>query len=391
MGVKILLADDSPTVHKVIKIILANEPYEVVECATEAELLPKLSKHSPAIVFLDFNFSENLTGYDLCRSIKSHSENTKVLMMYGTFDAIDENILRECGADQHVVKPFDTNRFVFQVRALADSSSSEPADDWNLQDTIESESPDVVKMTQETVGSLGESLSDWGMMVPGVIGQSQSSPELPPVIGENETHYEEQVATAAVVAHQAHAPEAHVQAVPQAQDLEYPDMGAEIELETEHKPKSRLIGLNELAAEDHNEKHTSSIELMSHSGMDDDVSKIEAQIRDEVEADLWSVDSFEEVNPRLSVIKNKTLDDFEEERPASVTATPASTGRAPSAGNITMDIESLRPLLEQMVKQAVREYCEQQVEKVAWEVIPDLAENLIKKELQEMARKAAQD
>lgn len=389
MGVKILLADDSPTVHKVIKIILANEPYDVIECPRETELMAKLAQHNPKIVFLDFNFSESLTGYDLCRSIKAQTPDAKVLMMYGTFDAIDEAVLRDSGADQHVVKPFDTNRFIFQVRALADSSSSEPLDDWNLQDTVEHDSPDVAQMTRETVSSLGDSLSDWGMNIPGVIGKSHSSPELPPVI-ENDGSYsiaDEVVTAQPVVARDSSTVDTHNSIMPNEQDLEYPDVGGGLELEPEHKPKSRLVGLNELNPDPSEQEVMSSLELMNHSGMEEGVRKIEDQIRDELEADLWSVDSFEEVSPRLAVVKQKSIEELEEEKPAPVQAPT----RAPSAGNISMDLESLRPMLEQMVKQAVQEYCRTQVDKVAWEVIPDLAENLIRKELQEMARKAAQD
>jgi hypothetical protein len=42
---------------------------------------------------------------------------------------------------------------------------------------------------------------------------------------------------------------------------------------------------------------------------------------------------------------------------------------------------SLRPMIEEMV----REFCRQNAEKVAWEVIPDLAENLIRKELKDIS------
>lgn len=399
MGVKILLADDSPTVHKVIKIILASEPYEVVECSREGDLLPKLAQHSPAIVFLDFNFSENLTGYDLCRSIKERNPNVKVLMMYGTFDAIDESILADCGADQHVVKPFDTNRFVFQVRALADKTKSEPADDWNVRDTVEMSSVESDFSAAAPVESLGDTLSDWGMMIPGVIGKADGSLELPPVIADGETHSDIDEYKAPTVEAKSPLVANLGPAVPDDRDLEYPDMGASLELDSAEpaagKPKSRLIALNELATDIEEEKSNNSLELMAYTGMEaEGIKKIEDQIRDEVEADLWSVDSFEEVNSRLAVVKESHSS---EEDDYSFTAAPApqvssKASRAPAPeGNITMDLESLRPMLEEMIKLAVRDYCEKHVDKVAWEIIPDLAENLIKKELQDLARKAAED
>lgn len=399
MGVKILLADDSPTVHKVIKIILANEPFEVVECSREADLIPKLEQHNPTIVFLDFNFSENLTGYDLCRSIKDKSPSTKVLMMYGTFDAIDEATLLDSGADQHVIKPFDTNRFVFQVRALADTTDPEPMDEWNVRETVEKQTPDVQQMTQDTVGTLDDSLSDWGMMVPGVIGKTEGSPELPPVIGEESLQPQAQPqAMASIVDHQAHATEA--QAIPNEQDLEYPDFGKSLEIQDAPKPKSKLIALNELAPDGSNDSgRTPGLELNTEAE-DEGIKNIESQIRDEIEADLWSVDAFEEVNPKLAAVKSQSTSFVEDDY--SFTATPVQETKtttttttnyrapAPSQG-ISLDMDSLRPMLQEMIQQAVKEYCEKHADKVAWEIIPDLAENLIKKELHDLARKAAQE
>lgn len=391
MGVKILLADDSPTVHKVIKIILANEPYEVVECSREDELLLKIEEQHPSIVFLDFNFSENLTGYDLCSAIKNKSPETKVLMMYGTFDAIDEVMLRESGSDQHVVKPFDTNRFIYQVRALADSSSPEPADEWNVQETTEKFEPESIQPSPDIqVESLNNSLSDWGMMFPGVIGKEGGSPEIPPVIDE-QVHDGESSLGETAKEKEIKSFENSDTTLPKDSDLEYPSMGQSSVEEELPKPKSRLIALNELAADETRNETQNSIELMAYTGMDDGIKNLEDQIRDEVEADLWKVDSFEETNPKLATLPEHDQSLEEDDYSFTAKDNKEISDESHSHASAGINIESLRPMIEQMIQQAVREYCEKQVEKVAWEVIPDLAENLIKKELQEMARKAAED
>ena len=54
MNHKVLLADDSLTIQKVIRITLAGQPYDIVDCATEEELFKKLPEVQPKIVFLDF-------------------------------------------------------------------------------------------------------------------------------------------------------------------------------------------------------------------------------------------------------------------------------------------------------------------------------------------------
>ena len=48
-------------------------------------------------------------------------------------------------------------------------------------------------------------------------------------------------------------------------------------------------------------------------------------------------------------------------------------------------IEKLKVSLRPMIEELVREFCRQNAEKVAWEIIPDLAENLIRKEIKEIS------
>lgn len=396
MGVKILLADDSPTVHKVIKIILKDESCEIIECAREAELSDKLSQHRPAVVFLDFNFSESQTGYDLCRTIKSRSPQSKILVMYGTFDTVDESALRDAGADQFVVKPFDTAKFIVQVRNLADglapktstkTAEAAPAEDgWTIRESVERKTPDIGVMLNDTVVNIGEDLEQWGMMVPGVIGKSAGSPDLPPVIGAKS-------APAPLVAEAPlakEAPKTDFQ-LPTADDLEYPDMTSGLTLELEPAPKSKLIPLNELAAEE-SDRPDAAV-LLELTGMDDveGDQRLAEQIRDEVEEDLWSVDAFEESQPKLTVVKDEVLtftaindggqafDDSLFEPLDRQDPVPTRSAALPA------DLEALRPLLKELVKEVVAEYCRQQVDKVAWDVIPDLAENLIKTELKKIS------
>lgn len=405
MGVKILLADDSPTVHKVIKIILKDEPCEIIECARADELSGKLSQHNPTIVFLDFNFSETQTGYELCRMIKSQSPKSKILVMYGTFDSVDENALRAAGAEQHVVKPFDTAKFIVQVRNLSDdlAEAAQPAKDfvapqnapadegWTIRESVERKTPDVGVMLNETVAKFGEDLEQWGMMVPGVIGKSTGTPDLPPIIGEE---------TAPEIPRKElslpkEAPKTDYQ-LPTADDLEYPDMtsgGLTLELESTPapQPKSKLISLNELSVED-NARPDSSV-LLELSGMDDveGDQRLAEQIRDEVEEDLWSVDAFEESQPKLTVVTEEepvfsTINDGGQAFDESLFEPLDKQDRTPTYTTaLPADLESLRPLLKELVKEAVADYCRQHVDKVAWEVIPDLAENLIKNELRKIS------
>jgi PleD family two-component response regulator len=112
MNHKALLADDSLTIQKVIKITLANQPFDIVDCSSEDQLFAQLSVVQPKIVFLDFNLSEKFTGYELTAKIKEIVPSTKVLLLLGTFDTVDDAAMEKCGASDKVVKPFDSNKFI---------------------------------------------------------------------------------------------------------------------------------------------------------------------------------------------------------------------------------------------------------------------------------------
>jgi DNA-binding response OmpR family regulator len=69
MAVKILLADDSLTIQKVVKISLANEPFEIIVCDNSSSLVSMTLEHKPALVLLDFNLSDSKNGYELAQSV----------------------------------------------------------------------------------------------------------------------------------------------------------------------------------------------------------------------------------------------------------------------------------------------------------------------------------
>ncbi|MBY0516579.1 MAG: response regulator [Bacteriovoracaceae bacterium] len=434
MSVKILLADDSPTVHKVIKIILKDEPFEIIECSKDSELSHKLNQHKPSIVFLDFNFSETKTGYDICKSIQAQNPAAKILVMYGTFDTVDESALREVGVTQHVVKPFDTSKFIVQVRNLADGISSPVAakkmpdpieEGWSIRETVERKSPNIERMTNETVPSLDDDLNDWGMMVPGIIGKSAGSPDFPPVIDSKPEAVEAKPVQKAIEKPVEVKSSSSDYNLPSDDDLEYPDMSSgsssldwEMPKASVPEAKSKLVPLNELAPLEDDSPNSSV--LLELSGMEDEgVKLIEDQIRDEVEEDLWTVDTFESESPKLSVVEeteeespsfsahsqefaivndgHRAFDDdlFEpldkQDKQPTYSSSLPSKKSSPESQSMPIDLQNLKPLIEQMVKEAVAEYCRQSVEKVAWEVIPDLAENLIKNELRKISDKVSRD
>jgi CheY-like chemotaxis protein len=432
MNHQVLLADDSITIQKVIKITLANQPYDITECSSEAELFQKLTVVQPKIVFLDFNLSENFTGYDLCSKIKASLPSTKILLLLGTFDTVDDAAMEKCGASDKIVKPFDSNKFIAICRQLIETFddgeipypeakspkketfSPAPEDQWQMShandpfvQSGESTKPEV--KAPHSLNVLNRDLNDWGMSIPGVIGSDspQTSVELPPVIGATNPA----PAAKAPVTPEVIQPAS--QLFPANDDLDYPTLESFAQPK-EEKPslkKPQLVPLETLKPAD-----DAGFELEgNYIEEKTDISSLEAQIHDEVADDLWHADEFEDlkqqVSSKIEEMKSgfqPSRNDFDESlfKPTddSDSITWNDTGSDifakpnfdPTHTSFQVQdteelIQKLRPEMEAIVKKYVKEYMDEMfrknVEKVSWEVIPDLAENLIRQELSKISEK----
>lgn len=275
---KILIADDSLTIQKVIKITLASEPFELFECTEASTLNDKLDEVQPHIVLLDFNLSEDKTGYDLSKEIKAKLPNAKILMLFGTFDTIDESLLDHSGTNHKIVKPFDGTKFINLCRVMAQDLDTENAesindteDDFSTDTPVVEEvaMPEVIEETQETEeieedewvmdsphvdeepeieveqtaptpssNPLVDNMKDWGMDVPGVIGGPSDHVEIPDIIAAADqvsVEMPEPIKQEPVQAEEPVTPQAMDDgsvlpsnddlAFPDEDDLAYPDMG----------------------------------------------------------------------------------------------------------------------------------------------------------------------
>lgn len=429
MNHQVLLADDSITIQKVIKITLANQPYDITECSSEDELFKKLPVIQPKLVFLDFNLSENYTGYDLCNKIHELVPTAKILLLLGTFDTVDDAAMEKCGASDKIVKPFDSNKFIAICRQLIETFAEDdlaypepkkespslavtkesPEDQWQMSHANDpfvqtGEVPRIEVTEPQIINPLNKEISDWGMSVPDIIGQDHfsSSMELPPVIGTSKP-------TSAPVK-PVEAPGS--QKFPENDDLDYPTIESFTRNTEEAKPASKKPQL--VSIENFN---TDGLELEIEGNYVEeksDIGSLEAQIHDEVAEDLWQADEFEDLKEQISSKIDEmksgfqpSRNDFDESlfKPiddsdsitwndagsdifAKPQFDPTAVTQIPDSGEI---IRQLRPEMEELVKKYVKEYMDElfkkNVEKVSWEVIPDLAENLIRQELGKIADK----
>jgi CheY-like chemotaxis protein len=117
MSRRILLADDSVTIQKVIELTFMDDDYEVRAVGNGDEALAMLTALTVDFVIADVHMP-GASGYEVCRRSKQLRPEVPVLLLVGTFEPFDEAQARECGADSYLKKPFDSQELLGRVHEL---------------------------------------------------------------------------------------------------------------------------------------------------------------------------------------------------------------------------------------------------------------------------------
>ena len=100
MPKKILLADDSITIQKVVELTFSDGDYEVSAVNNGAKAIQKLAELRPDIILSDIIMPEK-NGYEVCEYVKSHPEfrTIPVVLLTGTFEPFDPDRADKAGCD----------------------------------------------------------------------------------------------------------------------------------------------------------------------------------------------------------------------------------------------------------------------------------------------------
>src|SRR4051794_910101 len=123
---RILLADDSVTIQKVIELTFMDEDFEVRAVSNGDEALALLPEIKPDFVIADVHMP-GANGYEVCRKSKQLQISVPVLLLVGTFEPFDENEARAAGADSFLKKPFDSQELLQRVQELLAPSQAQAA------------------------------------------------------------------------------------------------------------------------------------------------------------------------------------------------------------------------------------------------------------------------
>ena len=119
MHPKLLLADDSVTIQRVIELTFADEDVQVVAVGDGQQAIDRVKSDRPDIVLADVGMPER-DGYEVAAFIKGDPAlaHIPVLLLTGAFEPIDEARARAVGCDGVLVKPFEPQMVISRVRDL---------------------------------------------------------------------------------------------------------------------------------------------------------------------------------------------------------------------------------------------------------------------------------
>lgn len=113
---KILIVDDDKNICELLRLYLEKEGYETQLAYDGQQALEAFNSGSPSLVLLDVMMPK-MDGWETCRRIRALGD-VPVIMLTAKGETFDKVLGLELGADDYIVKPFDTKEVVARIKAV---------------------------------------------------------------------------------------------------------------------------------------------------------------------------------------------------------------------------------------------------------------------------------
>lgn len=120
----ILLVDDEPSILQLARMYFERDGFRILEAADGEVAMDVIQKEKPALIVLDVMLPK-LDGFDVCRRLRSHGDQTPVIMLTARDEDIDKILGLELGADDYLTKPFNPRELIARARAILRRSENQ--------------------------------------------------------------------------------------------------------------------------------------------------------------------------------------------------------------------------------------------------------------------------
>lgn len=113
---KILIVDDDVNIAELISLYLTKECFDTLIVNDGEEALSNFTTYQPNLILLDLMLP-GIDGYEVCRELRKTS-SVPIIMLSAKGEIFDKVLGLELGADDYIIKPFDSKELVARVKAV---------------------------------------------------------------------------------------------------------------------------------------------------------------------------------------------------------------------------------------------------------------------------------
>jgi CheY-like chemotaxis protein len=162
MASRLLVADDSTTILKIISMAFENEDVEVTGVRDGQEAFERIAEFNPDIVLADVDMP-GLDGFELSAKIKKSPKTSgvKVVLLASDFESFDEQRYQACGANNHISKPFKSDDIVTLVKNLLERGedvATPSVADLEKEVSVEPTSTEIIEQAHDEMEAASETL-----------------------------------------------------------------------------------------------------------------------------------------------------------------------------------------------------------------------------------------
>ena len=127
-GEKILNIDDSPTVQRLIEMILSSQGYQVVLASDGEAGIAMAKAEKPACILVDFVMPK-MNGFQVCKALKEDPEfqDTPIILVTSKGDKVGSKFVDVLGITEYFTKPFQPEELLAKIREVIDKSKGAAA------------------------------------------------------------------------------------------------------------------------------------------------------------------------------------------------------------------------------------------------------------------------
>lgn len=415
MGIKLLLADDSITIQKVIGIIFGGEDYSLTVVDNGKAAVEKARELCPDVLLIDA-LMPGMSGYEVCEAVRAIPElaTKPILILTGSFEPFDEDKAKKCGADDYLAKPFESQQIVNKVKELAELGASRAVQTLTAE-PLQSAGPEPsepfvapfetiavpLSAPPSAVSQSAEASDIWGAFTPEAesatapeASQHPAEPQLselpePDVFAIVNEEYDSQIVQSSVPS-PASPQHTGTQWIPvEEHTFEFEEESVATLPETifsEQSIPERDSGFGEIAFED---EPPSKKENVTAGNIEPELSDVIVP-QPEIASFTEAIPSFEPLTDTTEVPATAI------EPTIDIIETPAPIFSIPNAGFVepemapvdmpapTTSASAAVALSEEQLKAAISSASKEVIERIVWEVVPDLAETMIREAIRKI-------